>query len=141
MNKLALYVFPLGVLAFGAFLPIAILLYWVSNNAWTYGQQHLVFGKIDKEEAAKKQAAVEKRGENAPKPGVKPTAKPKPGARPKLSKMTTEPSSGDDASMESGSASANGAGTSKASQSNGSRPTKPKPRTQANRSKSKKKRR
>ena len=131
MNKLALYVFPLGVLAFGAFLPIAILLYWVSNNAWTYGQQHLVFGKIDKEEAAKKQVTLEKRTENAPKPGVKPVSKPKPGARPKLSKMTpTDAAAGDTSSADT-------TGITGASGSNGS----PKPRSQANRSKPKRKRR
>ena len=72
MNKLALWVFPLGVLVGGPFLPIAILIYWVSNNIWTYGQQHLVFGKIEKEEAAKKTAVAEKRAANAPKPGAKP---------------------------------------------------------------------
>src|SRR3546814_17181488 len=32
MNKLALWVFPVGVIAFGAFAPVAILLYFVSNN-------------------------------------------------------------------------------------------------------------
>ncbi len=137
MNKLALYVFPLGVLAFGAFLPIAILLYWVANNAWTYGQQHLVFGKIDKEEAAKKQEAVEKRSENAPKPGVKPTTKPKPGARPKLSKMTETPGGEGEATE----AAAGGSNGSASASSNGSQPAKPKARPQANRSKSKKKRR
>ncbi|MFD7842059.1 membrane protein insertase YidC [Nocardia sp. NPDC059764] len=72
MNKLALYVFPLGVLVGGPFLPVAILIYWVSNNIWTYGQQHLVFGKIEKEEEEKKQAALERRAQNAPKPGAKP---------------------------------------------------------------------
>ncbi|TSD99257.1 membrane protein insertase YidC [Skermania sp. ID1734] len=72
MNKLALYVFPLGVLVGGSFLPIAILVYWVSNNIWTYGQQHLVFGRIDKEEEAKKQEAIERRTQNAPKPGARP---------------------------------------------------------------------
>ncbi|WP_019932010.1 membrane protein insertase YidC [Nocardia sp. BMG111209] len=72
MNKLALYVFPLGVMVGGPFLPIAILLYWVSNNIWTYGQQHLVFGRIDKEEQAKKQEALDRRAQNAPKPGAKP---------------------------------------------------------------------
>ncbi|MFH5211135.1 membrane protein insertase YidC [Antrihabitans spumae] len=72
MNKLALWVFPLGVLVFGVFLPIAILLYWVANNIWTYGQQHLVFRKIDKEEEAKKQEVLERRTQNAPKPGAKP---------------------------------------------------------------------
>ncbi|MGY2028654.1 membrane protein insertase YidC [Nocardia gipuzkoensis] len=72
MNKLALWVFPLGVLVGGPFLPIAILLYWVANNIWTYGQQHLVFGRMEKEEEAKKQAKLEQRAQNAPKPGAKP---------------------------------------------------------------------
>ena len=72
MNKLALYVFPLGVLVGGPFLPIAILIYWVSNNIWTYAQQHLVFRKIDQEEAEKKAAVVARRNENAPKPGARP---------------------------------------------------------------------
>ncbi|MFD3809598.1 membrane protein insertase YidC [Rhodococcus sp. NPDC058639] len=76
MNKLALYVFPLGVLVGGPFLPIAIILYWVSNNVWTYGQQHLVFRKIDQEEEEKRAAALARRNENAPKPGARPN-KPK----------------------------------------------------------------
>ena len=54
MNKLALYVFPLGVVVGGPFLPLAIILYWFANNIWTFGQQHYVFGKIEKEEEAKK---------------------------------------------------------------------------------------
>ncbi|WP_327094812.1 membrane protein insertase YidC [Nocardia vinacea] len=72
MNKLALWVFPLGVLVGGPFLPIAILLYWVSNNIWTYGQQHLVFGRMAKEEEIKKQQKLDQRAQNAPKPGAKP---------------------------------------------------------------------
>lgn len=72
MNKLALYVFPLGVLVMGVFFPVAILLYWVSNNAWTYGQQHLVFGKIAKEEEAAKLAKEERLSAAAPKPGARP---------------------------------------------------------------------
>ncbi|MDV7246046.1 MULTISPECIES: membrane protein insertase YidC [Rhodococcus] len=72
MNKLALWIFPLGVLVGGPFLPIAILLYWVSNNIWTYAQQHIVFRKIDAEEEEKKQAALARRAENAPKPGARP---------------------------------------------------------------------
>ncbi|MEU8895228.1 membrane protein insertase YidC [Nocardia sp. NPDC048505] len=72
MNKLALWVFPLGVLVGGPFLPIAILLYWVSNNIWTYGQQHLVFGRMAKEEEEKKLQKLEQRAQNAPKPGAKP---------------------------------------------------------------------
>ncbi|GAB2645401.1 hypothetical protein GCM10027169_11790 [Gordonia jinhuaensis] len=72
MNKLSLYVFPLGILVSGPFFPVAILLYWVSNNLWTYGQQHIVFGKIAKEEEAAKLAKAEKLKANAPKPGAKP---------------------------------------------------------------------
>ena len=79
MNKLALYVFPLGVVLGGPFLPIAIILYWFSNNIWTFGQQHYVFGRIEKEEEAKKQEALERRAANAPAPGAKPT-KPKKGS-------------------------------------------------------------
>jgi YidC/Oxa1 family membrane protein insertase len=75
MNKLALYVFPLGVVVGGPFLPLAIILYWVSNNIWTYGQQHLVFGRIEKEEEAKKQEELARRASNAPAPGTKPKRK------------------------------------------------------------------
>ncbi|MGA9871150.1 MAG: membrane protein insertase YidC [Rhodococcus sp. (in: high G+C Gram-positive bacteria)] len=146
MNKLALYVFPLGVLAFGAFLPIAILLYWVSNNAWTYAQQHLVFGKIDKEEAAKKKEALDKRTESAPKPGVKPPSKPKPGARPKLSKMapTDIAADGSDAIDPTSSSTTNGSGNGSSGSgttASGTAGSKSNPRPQANRNKSKRKRR
>lgn len=72
MNKLSLWVFPLGVMVGGPFLAIGILIYWVANNIWTYGQQHLVFGRMEKEEAEKKAKKLEQRAQNAPKPGAKP---------------------------------------------------------------------
>jgi YidC/Oxa1 family membrane protein insertase len=72
MNKLALYVFPLGVVVGGPFLPLAIILYWFSNNIWTVVQQHYVFGMIEKEEEAKKREAIERRAANTPTPGAKP---------------------------------------------------------------------
>jgi len=78
MNKLALYVFPVGVVVGGPFLPLAVLLYWFANNIWTYGQQHYVFGKIEKEEEAKKLEALERRSANAPAPGAKPNRPRKP---------------------------------------------------------------
>ncbi len=77
MNKLALYVFPLGVVVGGPFLPLAIILYWFANNVWTFGQQHYVFGKIEQEEEAKKQEAIERRSANAPAPGAKPAKRKK----------------------------------------------------------------
>ncbi|GAB87378.1 membrane protein insertase YidC [Gordonia rubripertincta] len=72
MNNLALYIFPIGILITGPFFPVAILLYWMSNNIWTYGQQHLVFGKIEKEEEEAKRLKQEKLKANAPKPGARP---------------------------------------------------------------------
>src|SRR5262249_6651877 len=93
MNKLALYVFPLGVVVGGPFLPLAIIFYWFANNIWTFGQQHYVFGKIAKEDEAKKREALERRAANAPPPGAKPT-------RPKKAQpagSTNGSSAGDDA--------------------------------------------
>ncbi|MEU8897507.1 membrane protein insertase YidC [Nocardia sp. NPDC048505] len=70
MNTLMLWVFPAGVLLGGALLPVAILLYWVSNNAWTLAQQHLVYRRLDAESATA--AAQVVRTATAPKPGAKP---------------------------------------------------------------------
>jgi YidC/Oxa1 family membrane protein insertase len=87
MNKLVLYVFPFGVLAGGPFLAVAILLYWVSNNAWTLVQQRIVYTRIDAEEEAKRKEAVERRNSNAPKPGAKPVVEKRTGT-PSLTKGT-----------------------------------------------------
>ncbi|MGH3438128.1 MAG: membrane protein insertase YidC [Sciscionella sp.] len=73
MQKVTLYIFPLGVLAFGGALPVGLLMYWVSNNIWTFGQQHFVFQRMDREEEEKKAKAVEQRNALAPKPGQKPS--------------------------------------------------------------------
>jgi YidC/Oxa1 family membrane protein insertase len=51
MNWLMLWAFPLGVLVAGAFLPVAILVYWLSNNAWTLVQQHVVIRALDRQDA------------------------------------------------------------------------------------------
>jgi YidC/Oxa1 family membrane protein insertase len=57
---------------------LAIILYWFSNNIWTFAQQHYVFGLIAKEDEEKKDEALRRRAANAPAPG----AKPKRAARP-----------------------------------------------------------
>lgn len=72
MNKVMLYLFPLGVVAGGPFFPLAILIYWLSNNLWTLGQQWLVYRRIDAEEVEKKDAAIAQRQSLAPRPGQKP---------------------------------------------------------------------
>ena len=56
----------------GPFLPLAIIFYWFANNIWTFGQQHYVFGMIEREEEEKKREAIERRAANAPAPGAKP---------------------------------------------------------------------
>ena len=81
MNKLALYVFPLGVVVGGPFLPLAIILYWFANNIWTFGQQHYVFGKIEKEEEAKKLEAIERRAAKPRRPAPSRSASRKGGRR------------------------------------------------------------
>jgi YidC/Oxa1 family membrane protein insertase len=72
MNKLMLYVFPIGVVVGAPFLPLAVLLYWVSNNLWTLGQQWVVYRRIDVEETEKRETATAAQKSLAPKPGQKP---------------------------------------------------------------------
>lgn len=78
MGKLTMWVFPLGVLVFGGGFPIGLLLYWLSNNVWTLGQQHFVMQKIDREEEEKKVKAQEQRQALGPKPGQKPVRQQRP---------------------------------------------------------------
>ena len=111
MNKLMVYLFPLGVVAGGPFFPLAILLYWLSNNLWTLAQQRLVYQRIDAEEAEKKEAVIAQRQALGPRPGQKPI-------RPK-NDVTSAPagSTGSDtpqglgAKSESGSGESNGVGS------------------------------
>src|SRR6201987_2191989 len=97
MNKLALYVFPLGVVVGGPFLPLAIIFYWFANNIWTFGQQHYVFRMIEGAEEEKKSGAIERRSANAPAPGAKPK------------RSTRNPSAGGNGASASDSAEGNGA--------------------------------
>jgi len=75
------WIFPLGVLLGGLFaaFPIAILLYWLTNNLWTLVQQRIVFRKLAAEEAARPAvpaAVLPEPTEPAPvlRPGAKPVA-------------------------------------------------------------------
>ena len=101
MNKLALYVFPMGVIVGGPFLPIAILIYWFSNNIWTFGQQHYVFAMIEREEEEKKRQQLERRATNAPPPGAKP-AKARKGGQTGSAKSTERGDESTDAEKDSG---------------------------------------
>ncbi|MEU2033811.1 membrane protein insertase YidC [Nocardia amamiensis] len=78
MKNLMLWVFPLGVLAGGSFLVIAILLYLVSNSVWTYGQQQVISARIDRQKALPATSAVDCRAAAAPRPGARPVNSKKP---------------------------------------------------------------
>lgn len=115
MNKLMVYLFPLGVVAGGPFFPLAILLYWLSNNLWTLGQQRLVYQRIDAEDAEKKEAAIVQRQSLAPRPGQKPIRSKRDSAGP-TDAPPADGSAGSDrekpeTERTSGATSSNGAGT------------------------------
>jgi YidC/Oxa1 family membrane protein insertase len=119
MNRLMLYVFPIGVVVGAPFLPLAVLLYWVSNNLWTLGQQWVVYRRIDAEETAKREQTAVTRQARAPRPGQKPvrpeaTAQEptQPAKRPGAKPVARKPAAA------GGSSAAGGAGT------NGSAPSR-----------------
>ena len=78
VQKMLLYVMPLGLFVSGFLFPIGVLLYWFTNNLWTLGQQFFILRKMPPpgSDAAKAKAAADK-------PVVDPrTLAPKPGAKP-----------------------------------------------------------
>jgi YidC/Oxa1 family membrane protein insertase len=104
MNKLALYVFPLGVVVGGPFLPLAIIFYWFANNIWTFGQQHYVFGMIEREEEEKRREAIERRSANAPAPGARPKRSPRNAQGESNDSAATSSAEGNGAAADSSSA-------------------------------------
>ena len=70
ISKALMYLAPVGMLVSGFFfpVPIGVLLYFLANNAWTFGQQHFLTARVDREEAAK----AEKKKVAGPRPGQKP---------------------------------------------------------------------
>ncbi|MBB0990665.1 membrane protein insertase YidC [Dietzia sp. 111N12-1] len=73
MNQLMLWAFPIGILVTGAFWPMAILVYMVTNNLWTLGQQYFLYEKMAKEDDAAALLRREEQKALAPRVGVKPT--------------------------------------------------------------------
>jgi YidC/Oxa1 family membrane protein insertase len=123
MNKVMLYLFPFGVVAGGPFFPLAILLYWLSNNLWTLGQQRLVYRRIDAEESEKKEAAIAQRQALGPRPGQKPVRPKKAGEGAAAAKAGADSDTGSNGSgAKEPEASSNGNGRS-AESNGGSAPT------------------
>src|SRR3712207_883765 len=46
VQKLLLYGMPISLFVTGFFFPIGVLLYWLTNNLWTMGQQFFILRKI-----------------------------------------------------------------------------------------------
>ncbi|WP_198598146.1 membrane protein insertase YidC [Blastococcus atacamensis] len=78
VQKLMLYGVPLSLFVSGFIFPIGVLIYWMTNNLWTLGQQFFILRKMPPpgSPAAKAKAAEDKPAVDprtlAPKPGVKP---------------------------------------------------------------------
>lgn len=75
-QKLMMYIMPafLGFLSWT--FPTGLVLYWVTTNFWTIGQQALIFRRVEAQEAAEeeaRQAARAKRKKTGPKKGGKAT--------------------------------------------------------------------
>ncbi|TKJ26464.1 membrane protein insertase YidC [Blastococcus sp. CCUG 61487] len=105
IQKVLLYGMPLSLFVTGFFFPIGVLLYWVTNNAWTFGQQFFILRKMPPpgSAAALAKAAAEKPAIDpktlAPKPGAKPV-RPKPG-RPAAAASGSTPATGNPAAGDS----------------------------------------
>ncbi|GAB3494665.1 membrane protein insertase YidC [Amycolatopsis cihanbeyliensis] len=50
IGKAMMYLAPVGMLVSGSFfpMPIGVLLYFLANNLWTFGQQHVLTGLVDR---------------------------------------------------------------------------------------------
>ncbi|WP_336032463.1 membrane protein insertase YidC [Geodermatophilus sp. FMUSA9-8] len=78
VQKLLLYGMPISLFVTGFFFPIGVLLYWMTNNLWTLGQQFFILRKLPPPGSP---AALAKAA--ADKPAIDPkTLAPKPGAKP-----------------------------------------------------------
>ena len=76
MQKIMLYVLPLGFIFSGVFFPLGVVIYWFVSNLWTMGQQFLVIremptpgsdaAKAREERLARKGKAIDASGKVVP---------------------------------------------------------------------------
>jgi YidC/Oxa1 family membrane protein insertase len=69
-QKILLYVLPLTFAIFGYRFPMGVLLYWLTTNVWSMGQQAIVIRRMDA--AAAPAGAGGTTGPAGPPPGAKP---------------------------------------------------------------------
>lgn len=110
-QKMMMYIMPafLGFLSWS--FPIGVVLYWVTTNFWTIGQQSLIFKRVEAEEAA---AAEERAKANAERKRT-----PKGDGTPRKRRPADEQGSSKGGSSK-GNGSPKGSGSSKGSSSKGS---------------------
>jgi YidC/Oxa1 family membrane protein insertase len=86
VQKLMLYVIPVGVLASGLLFnfPLGVLLYWFTSNLWTLGQQAYI-GRFHPHTPKEAPVVGEVGRTLAPRPGQRPAR------GPKSTKPTTQP--------------------------------------------------
>jgi YidC/Oxa1 family membrane protein insertase len=124
VQKLMLYGIPASLLVSGALFPIGVVIYWVTQNFFSMGQQFWVLSKMPPIGAPKVDPEVAR--SLAPKPGVKPV-NPKRGGRPTV---TSKPATGSAVTFDTAQVRAERAAAAKdsaadsaaASSSNGSGP-------------------
>ena len=46
IQKIMLYVLPFSFAVFGFSFPVGVLLYWLTTNVWSMGQQHYVISRM-----------------------------------------------------------------------------------------------
>ncbi|MDQ1696483.1 MAG: YidC/Oxa1 family rane protein insertase [Frankiaceae bacterium] len=69
-QKILLYVLPLTFAIFGYRFPMGVLLYWLTTNLWSMGQQAIVIRRMDAATAGP--ATTADAGPTGPAPGAKP---------------------------------------------------------------------
>jgi YidC/Oxa1 family membrane protein insertase len=74
IQKLLMYVMPVGLLFSGLVFsfPLGILIYWVTNNVWTMGQQYYIFRRMHQKQQKTEEATKVDATQLAPRPGQKP---------------------------------------------------------------------
>ncbi|HVT21401.1 MAG TPA: membrane protein insertase YidC [Mycobacteriales bacterium] len=91
MQKIMLYIFPAMMLIYGFYFPVGVLLYWLTTNVWSMGQQYVIIHRQEALPAAPTTAPsgpppgakpVNRQRGGPPKPEPKPAAGPAPGPAP-----------------------------------------------------------
>ena len=71
-QKIMLYVLPLTFAIFGYRFPMGVLLYWLTTNIWSMGQQAIVIRRMDEKSGAAAATTAAPPTPSGPPPGAKP---------------------------------------------------------------------